>query len=74
MNILLHLQASYNYYSSSQRTIMSYLETQLTKRQEQIKEYQEMNSSLIKTFELISAEKEMYVTRFGSPAVGLIGK
>ncbi|CAI1759571.1 hypothetical protein SEUBUCD646_0O02480 [Saccharomyces eubayanus] len=41
---------------------MSYLETQLTKRQEQIKEYQEMNSSLTKTFELISAEKEINET------------
>lgn len=51
---------------------MSYLETQLSKRQEQIKEYQDMNNGLIKTFELISAAKEMYVSFFGSPAINLI--
>ena len=41
---------------------MSYLKSQLNKKQEQIKEYQNMNGSLIKTFEVLSVNKEMYVS------------
>lgn len=40
---------------------MNYLEIQLDKKQKQIKEYQNMNGNLVKTFEHLTVEKKTYV-------------
>ncbi|CAI4063720.1 hypothetical protein SKDZ_08G1270 [Saccharomyces kudriavzevii ZP591] len=43
---------------------MKYLDKNLNRKQEQIKDYQNMNGTLIKVFERLSAEKKKYVSIF----------
>lgn len=50
--------------NKERRSSMNYLETQLNKKQKQIKEYQNMNGNLVKMFEHLTVEKKTYVAIF----------